>query len=154
MSTEEIDFLQQSNWIEGEMSSQALDDAVAAWEYIKTADKLTLPVILKAHRLLMGRLNPRIAGKLRKVYVRVGWSLCPDPGSVRRLLMQWLSTERHLTDETIKKKHVSFEKIHPFEDGNGRVGRIIMNWQRLRAGLPVLVIHEGEEQYEYYKWFR
>jgi len=48
--------------------------------------------------------------------------------------------------------HINFEKIHPFIDGNGRIGRMLLNWQRVKLGLPVLVIKESEKQ-EYYKWF-
>lgn len=53
----------------------------------------------------------------------------------------------------MKNHHVEYEIIHPFVDGNGRTGRMFMNWERLKGGLPILVIHEGEEQQEYYKWF-
>jgi Fic family protein len=48
---------------------------------------------------------------------------------------------------------VAFERIHPFRDGNGRVGRIIMNAQRLQAGLPILIIPASERRL-YYEWFR
>ena len=51
-----------------------------------------------------------------------------------------------------KASHIAYERIHPFIDGNGRTGRMFMNWQRLKAGLPILVIKEKEKQ-EYYKWF-
>ncbi len=54
----------------------------------------------------------------------------------------------------IKNSHIFFEKLHPFEDGNGRTGRILMNLQKLNEELPLLIIHEGEEQMEYYKWFK
>ena len=54
----------------------------------------------------------------------------------------------------IKKLHVDFEKIHPFADGNGRVGRILMNVQMINSGLPLITIHEGIEQQEYYRWFK
>ena len=51
--------------------------------------------------------------------------------------------------------HVKYEKIHPFADGNGRTGRMFMNWTRLkRNNEPLLIIHEGEEQREYYGWFK
>jgi Fic family protein len=56
-------------------------------------------------------------------------------------------------DQVSKVLHVQYEKIHPFVDGNGRTGRIFMNWWRINNGLPILVIHEGKEQWEYYKWF-
>lgn len=57
----------------------------------------------------------------------------------------------HLSEEELSK--LEFEKIHPFEDGNGRVGRMLYNINRLNAGLDLHIIHEGKEQIEYYKWF-
>jgi DNA phosphorothioation-dependent restriction protein DptG len=53
-----------------------------------------------------------------------------------------------------KAYHIEFEGIHPFEDGNGRVGRILLNVHRISVGLPILIIHEGAEQMKYYEWFR
>ena len=108
----------------------------------------------------MKRLNPRISGKLRCVQVGVNTPqgfkeaiLWKDiPKELRQLCNTGLNPT--LTEELIKQWHIRFEKIHPFEDGNGRVGRIIMNYQRLKQGLPLLVIHVGEEQQEYYEWFR
>ncbi len=57
-------------------------------------------------------------------------------------------------EEWSQQLHVSYEKIHPFVDGNGRTGRMFMNWWRLTNGLPLLIIHEGDEQYNYYQWFQ
>lgn len=145
------EFLVESNRIEEENSQDAHDDAFSAWGYLITQNKLDTGNILEAHRLLMWRLRNDIAGHLRKVPVRVGDWIAPNPGSVRRLLIQWLSELKK--DEEIKQAHVAFEKIHPFEDGNGRIGRMIMNWQKVKADLPILVIHTGIEQQDYYKWF-
>lgn len=52
-----------------------------------------------------------------------------------------------------KRHHIRYEQIHPFIDGNGRTGRIFINWQRLKAGLPILVIKESEKA-KYYSWFK
>jgi len=49
--------------------------------------------------------------------------------------------------------HIHFEKIHPFVDGNGRMGRILMNWQRVKVGLQPLIIWASERQ-AYYAWFK
>jgi len=59
---------------------------------------------------------------------------------------------RELGEEVLKKisrDHYEFESIHPFFDGNGRVGRIIMNTQLLSQGYPPAII-EIEDRYKYY----
>ena len=49
--------------------------------------------------------------------------------------------------------HLDFEVSHPFCDGNGRVGRVIINAQLLKHGLPPLIIRNSEKQI-YYRAFR
>lgn len=156
------DFLLHSNLIENEWSAEALIDAHKAWEYALTLNKVELHDVLEIHHLIMQRLDPRIAGSLRKVPARVGSQPCPNPGSVRRMLYQHLGDfnvdfsrlETPFMEDVARALHVEFERIHPFEDGNGRVGRILYNWLRVKNHLPIHVIHEGVEQQEYYKWFR
>ena len=51
----------------------------------------------------------------------------------------------------LAQTHASFEKIHPFSDGNGRTGRLILLAQSLRAGLvPPLVVKERKSAYYKY----
>lgn len=150
----DIRFLRESNAIEDIFDVDALVDSYEAWDELLTYDVLTLGNILEAHQWALHRLNPRIAGKIRKCNVRVGSRLCPDYTEVDSLLGQWLAKYAHVkTSSGIKIAHVKFEEIHPFEDGNGRIGRMILNWQRVKAGLPILVI-EAEKRQAYYKWFR
>jgi len=50
--------------------------------------------------------------------------------------------------EAILDSHIQFERIHPFSDGNGRTGRLIMNYSLLKEGYPPLVIQtEDKGQY-------
>lgn len=150
-----IDFLENSNNIEGYVGEPALGASVHAWEYIEKLNALTLPRILNTHEILMHPLNPQIAGRIRNCFVRVGGSTPPAPELVYGLLMEWIRIHgKAYTEEEIKEAHIQFEKIHPFEDGNGRVGRIVYNWQRLKNGHPLHIIHEGQEQFDYYKWFK
>jgi Fic family protein len=117
--------------------------------------------------LLMFDLNERVAGVLRsvsKVNVRVGARICPEHTEVNKLLKQWFKKygtvdfckdlSKKKKEEAIKQAHIEFEGIHPYEDGNGRIGRMLLNWHRLQSGLAPLIIHTGAEQQEYYKWFR
>lgn len=151
------EFLHESNKIEREYSVQALLDAMEAWDYAKSIKNMTVDDVLEIHRLLLQNMNSDIAGKIRNCPIWIG-KMVKDQSEqeIRNDLKAWLQFlfDSQQTEEDIKRAHIEFEDIHPFEDGNGRVGRILMNLQRRNAGLAILIIHEGPEQLEYYKWFQ
>jgi Fic family protein len=158
LTKQELEFLKENNAIESEYSKKALEDAKHAWNFAKKHkhNKIDINFIKVIHHELMRRLNPRIAGNIRKVPVYVGGECrSQSKKDIIANLKIWLETYfQHKTEKGIKNSHIFFEKTHPFEDGNGRTGRILMNIQRLNANLPILIIHEGEEQLDYYKWFK
>lgn len=147
-----LDFLKESNKIEREYSNKANEDAYKAWRFLEYFDELSLSRILECHKILMKNLNKQIAGKIRSVNVRVGYHFMPKPNEIENLLNRLLEFTPKTEDE-VEDWHIRFENIHPFADGNGRIGRIIMNWQRIKNDLPLLIIHTGYEQDEYYKLF-
>jgi len=162
-----MEFIQHSNFIEGEYSPQAFDDAMRAWKYaFKDCKKIDPDYVLHIHRLLQKHLRPDIAGEVRHCDVWIGGqrkmyisnALIKD--QIRQVIDKINAhidcpTNNDADNERIcKAYHIEFEGIHPFEDGNGRVGRILYNIHRLMVGLPIHIIHEGDEQYDYYKWFR
>jgi hypothetical protein len=160
------EFILQSNYIEGERKRQAFLDAMDAWAYIARKKRITLDDVLIVHKILMGRKHPRIAGYFRRCDVWIGgevarfvsWQDFSD--RLKPILEAMNRKESEGTYSVVEAKmltrklHIEFERIHPFEDGNGRVGRILWQWHRLKLGLPVMVIHEGDEQYAYYDWFK
>lgn len=158
---EEIEFLEESNKIEREYSTEALEDAMTAWNFAKRHQHMiNLDFIKIVHQELLIRLNPRIAGKFREcgvgVMTKEGFKEAINWNLIKEELRFLCNPGLHPTvsESLIKDWHIRFEEIHPFEDGNGRVGRIIMNIQRIKEGFDLLIIHEGDEQQEYYKWFK
>lgn len=164
-------FIKESNAIEGERSQEAFEDSISAWNYVAkeilSFSAISVPAIQRLHSELMRRLNPRIAGNFRNVNVSVGGKGMVDHKDVLSRIDQWVhlygkiptfgnaDTEagKEVTGAHIKKAHIAFEAIHPFEDGNGRVGRMILNWHRVFNGLPILIIYEKYKQ-SYYDWFK
>ena len=152
-----IEFLKESNAIEGEYGEIALADSLKAWKWGIKQKGNNLKLILGIHKRLMKRLNPRIAGNIRKVDVWVGNRKCLNPEFIMGELDLLCNPGIYpiLNEEFIKIWHVRFEKIHFAEDGNGRTGRILMNIQRLKIGLPLLIIHSNSDEHiDYYKWFK
>ena len=130
-------------------------------EYIrKKTQQLDLDeeMILLLHRMLLTGIDDNVAGRFRKKgeYVRVGTHVAPPPeqveGMVESLLGEYSSNFSAYFLDKIAKFHIDFETIHPFVDGNGRIGRVLINWQLLRLGFPGIIIRDKEKE-EYYNAF-
>ncbi|OGQ22324.1 MAG: hypothetical protein A3I05_09490 [Deltaproteobacteria bacterium RIFCSPLOWO2_02_FULL_44_10] len=129
-------------------------------EYIrdKTKDELTKERILLLHKMLIGNINDEFAGRFRASgeYVRVGSHIAPAPEKVGGMMDTLLTGysndhDRYLLDK-IAMFHLEFETIHPFCDGNGRIGRVLINLQLGQFGFPNIIIRDKEKQ-NYYKTF-
>lgn len=131
-------------------------------EYIQNKAKekeLDNEMILLLHKMLISNIKDEIAGRYRKAgeYVRVGTYIAPPPEQVERMIenaiLEYRSdTEGYFIDK-IAKFHLEFEHIHPFIDGNGRIGRVLLNYQLIRLGFPPLIIRNKGKQ-KYYDCFK
>src|SRR3990170_6880325 len=130
-------------------------------EYIRTksSEELSKETILLLHQMLIGNIDENVAGKLRKKgeYVRIGSFIAPAPEHIERILeealIEYSSDQSAYFIDKIAKFHLGFETVHPFNDGNGRIGRVIINYQLYRLGFPGIIIREKEKQ-EYYQSFK
>ena len=53
----------------------------------------------------------------------------------------------------ISRYHIEFERIHPFEDGNGRTGRLLINYELIKNNFPPVVIAK-EDRVRYFEFLR
>ena len=131
------------------------------YEYIKVKkDSIVLnqETVLFIHNLLIGGIDDSIAGRFRKAneFVRVSNHIAPAPEHVSRMVEVLLNEYKTNHDINIFKKiayfHLEFEHIHPFNDGNGRIGRVLINLQLQEFDYPNIIIRD-KEKHIYYKTF-
>ncbi|MCY4010936.1 MAG: Fic family protein [Candidatus Saccharibacteria bacterium] len=121
--------------------------------------KIDLSLILLLHRFLIGGIDDFIAGRVRQAgeFVRIADHIAPAPEHVERLLTealrQYNENIEHNFIEKIALFHLEFEYIHPFCDGNGRIGRVLINQQLANLGFPPIIIRNKSKHTEYYPVF-
>ena len=120
--------------------------------------EISAEIILLLHQMLIGGINDEIAGRFRNPgeYVRVGTHIAPAPELVEKMINEIITKyTSDLSDyflDKIAKFHLELETIHPFCDGNGRIGRILICFQLQRLGFPMIIIRDRDKK-EYYKSF-
>lgn len=94
-----------------------------ALELIEAGDPLDMSIV----RSLGMQIEPhKNSNGYRRCGVRVGSRICPPPDEVRIQLKRLLEIYDSMTPIEFYKE---FELIHPFVDGNGRTGKILLNWK-------------------------
>lgn len=102
--------------------------------------------------------NIKETSGFRKVQVFIQGSdhIPPEPEKVPNLMNYYIYNYNNDIEDIflkIAKYHIEFEKIHPFEDGNGRTGRLLLNYELLKNDLPPVVISK-DERVKYFEFIR
>lgn len=135
------------------------------FEYIKekiNSKNLDLELILFFHKMLISNIDDSISGRFRKQYefVRIGSHIAPAPEHIEAMMdamiLEYSSNQTTYFLEKISQFHLNFESIHPFNDGNGRIGRVLINYQLMQLGFPPIIIRDKEKTiyYEGFKEYR
>lgn len=148
------------------ISGKSLKDQLEAINHAKAIEFIkTLARILKSHqyiteekikaihKIILTGINDEWAGKYREteVFIR-GYNVdLPQPHIVPYMmteLVQWLQGIQEHAVQVAGDIHYKFVTIHPFIDGNGRTGRLLMNLVLLIHGYPMAII-PNEERTQY-----
>jgi len=94
----------------------------------------------------------------RKVQVFINGTeyIPPEAERVPNLMNYYVYNYNHDEQDIfmkIAKYHIEFERIHPFEDGNGRTGRLLINYELLKNNLPSVVISK-DDRVKYFEFLR
>jgi len=170
-----VQFIFESNAIEGSKLSSAEVNSIVKKKYVKKSIerreikevqnsikafnliksnkfKLNQHQIIALHKMLVTGLGIRSGYK--KVDIIVNNKLTTPAGEVRMemaKLLKWFRESKKEKRHPLVRAadfHQRFERIHPFEDGNGRVGRLIFNWLLLQVGYPpLLFLYQNRQLY-------
>jgi Fic family protein len=161
----------ESNAIEGYKDRSGFivqSHLAAALDVAEQARRREIPHPARIHRLLSrGIPLEETGGMYRTVPIYVGsytkWRECPKPKYVPELMALWQEYAREHCEEKGKSPkhyaerafllHLIFLCVHPFDDGNGRTSRLLLNSFRLCHGLPWLIV-ERKDQRAYYARIR
>lgn len=135
-----------------------VDNHQQAFEYVVNAiennEELSVPIIKNIHEKLTDRLqHDKGQFKTEENHIKGVEFSTAAPEQVPQLMEQLIGnlnyrSQNSNSEEDILKAiletHIQLEKIHPFSDGNGRTGRMVMNYSLLENDLPPLIIRKHE----------
>lgn len=151
--------LKESNAIEGVYGNEALRDAKKAFKYMMMFDTMNSQIIKHTHKILMYNhdffMKEKHLGQWRTVPVYIGGNKKSDPPLIiEEKIKAWCSKTMKV-DKNFDpvSLHIEFEEIHPFVDGNGRIGRMLLNWHLLKRNGAPLLVYTKEDVKTYYRLF-
>jgi len=165
LTHEQTRYIFETNTIDVENGSLNVDDVIETANHFRLVSliidnaksTLTQEFIKKLHLLLKnGTSDSRkdwfAVGDYKKLPNEVGGmnTTLPEevPEKMKELLDEYNAKEEKSLDDVLDF-HVKFEKIHPFQDGNGRVGRLIMFKECLKYNIIPFIIEDDMKMFYY-----
>lgn len=112
--------------------------------------------VLETHALVVQKIEKEFAGRYRNAGVRIAGANFVPPNALKvdeymEELLSWVQADENSLDTIVKASifHHRFVWIHPFFDGNGRIGRLLFNLILMQAGYPPAIILKNDRK-KYY----
>lgn len=123
------------------------------FEHLARKNEIDEKLILKLHSVLMNGIRDD-AGLYRRHGVRIVGANISTANHIKipklmKGIIKDINKNHKDTILHVSEIHSKFEKIHPFSDGNGRIGRLLINAMLLRENLPPAVIKQEKKQFYY-----
>ena len=165
LTHEQTRYIYETNTIGVDADGANVDDIIETVNHfrcidliIDEANSLVSEKLIKQLHLILktgtsdGRKNWFAVGEYKKLPNEVGGreTVAPEEvGSEMKKLLSEYNATKSKTFEEILDFHYRFERIHPFQDGNGRVGRLIMFKECLRNNIVPFIIEDDLKMFYY-----
>ena len=124
---------------------------------VHATEKITEPHVKQLHSILKNNTSDSqkswfAVGDYKRLANEVGGEETVQPHDVHKRMKTLLAeynANKHVTFDDILDFHVQFERIHPFQNGNGRVGRLLIFWQCLQSSIVPFIITEELRMFYY-----
>lgn len=126
------------------------------FDNLSTLQELNDRFIKKLNETINQNINDTDGYRKVQVFIRGSEHIPPAPEKIPNLMNYFIYNYNNDTQDTFHKiaqYHIQFESIHPFEDGNGRTGRLLLNYELLKNNLPPVVITK-EDRVKYFEYLR
>ncbi len=126
------------------------------FENIKNNESFDERLIKKLNETINKDIKETKGYRTVQVFIRGSEHIPPAPEKIPNLMNYFVyNYNNDVQDIFIKvaRYHIEFEKIHPFEDGNGRTGRILINYELIKNNIPPVVITK-DDRVKYFEFIR
>ena len=165
LTKEQTRYIFETNTLGVTTESTRIDDILETVNHFRCIDyiidhateKITEPHVKQLHSMLKHNTSDSLkswfaVGDYKRLPNEVGGEETVLPQDVQKrmkaLLAEYNANKKASFDD-ILDFHVQFERIHPFQDGNGRVGRLLMFWQCLQNNIAPFIITEELRMFYY-----
>ena len=165
LTKEQTRYIFETNTLGVTTENTRIDDILETVNHFRCIDyiidhvteKITEPHVKQLHSMLKHNTSDSLkswfaVGDYKRLPNEVGGEETVLPQDVQKrmkaLLAEYNANKKASFDD-ILDFHVQFERIHPFQDGNGRVGRLLMFWQCLQNNIAPFIITEELRMFYY-----